>query len=567
MKIADQPRNHPSTRLRAGACGERSRTVVSCFRGNSRELSASIVVAIVALLIARGSIVAAVPTTVDEVFSKYTSSTPGCAVGVAIDGRRIVIKGYGMADLEHDVPIGEETILEAGSVSKQFTAAAVLLLARDGKLSIDDPVRKYVPELPDYPPPPGEMRGGATPKPAPAGEGGGLTIRHMLTHTSGLRDWGSVEDIAGWPRTSRVYTHDHVLDIVSRQKSLNFTPGTQWSYSNTGFNLAAVIVSRVSGMPFADFVRERIFKPRGMTHTSWRDDFTRVVKGRAIAYEERGGVVHTEMPFENVHGNGGLLTTIGDLLRWNENFVSPVVGDTAFVEEQQRPGRFSDGRPHLYAFGLYARRYRGVREVSHSGSTAGYRAFLARYPDQHTSVAVLCNVASANATELAHQVADIYVKNLQPASDTRPTAAQLAAAAGLYRSTADGETVTIEGDRSGLGNRTWTFAARTATATNEHGVAEKYERVDRATPTGEPLQAYVGTYESDEAETVLTVAVENDRLVLKRRPATTIALTALYADAFSGPQIGTLIFRRAAGRVTALSVVQERVWDLRFTKR
>ncbi len=513
MKIADQPRNHESTKKNIFGF------VFSCFRGNSRMLGASIVAAIMALLIARGSIVAAAPTTVDEVFAKYTSSTPGCAVGVAIDGKRVVIKGYGMADLEHDVPIGEETIFEAGSVSKQFTAAAVLLLARDGKLSIDDPVRKYVPELPDY--------------------GSPLTIRHMLSHTSGLRDWGSVEDIAGWPRTSRVYTHDHVLDIVSRQKALNFTPGTQWSYSNTGFNLAAVIVSRVSGMPFADFVRERIFKPRGMTHTSWRDDFTRVVKGRAIAYEERGGVVHTEMPFENVHGNGGLLTTIGDLLRWNENFVSPVVGDTAFVEEQQRPGTFSDGRPHLYAFGLYARTYRGVREFSHSGSTAGYRAFLARYPDQHTSVAVLCNVASANATQLAHQVADIYVKNLQPASDTRPTAAQLAAAAGLYRSTVDGETVTIEGERSALGNRTWTFDARTATATNEHGVAEKYERVERATPTAEQLKAYVGTYESDEAETVLTVAVENDRLVVKRRPATTIALTPLYADAFSGPQIGT----------------------------
>jgi CubicO group peptidase (beta-lactamase class C family) len=488
------------------------------------------------------------PTTVDEVFAKYTASTPGCAVGVAIDGKRVVIKGYGSADLEHDVPIGEETIFEAGSVSKQFTAAAVLLLARDGKLSIDDTVRTYIPELPAYPTE--------------------ITIRHMLTHTSGLRDWGSVEDIAGWPRTSRVYTQDHVLDIVSRQRALNFTPGTQWSYSNTGFNLAAMIVSRVSGVPFADFVRERVFKPRGMTHTSWRDDFTRIVKGRAIAYDERDGAVHTDMPFENVYGNGGLLTTVGDLLRWNENFVSPVVGEAAFVAEQQRAGTFSDGRPHIYAFGLYIRNYRGVREVSHSGSTAGYRAFLARYPNQHTSVAVLCNVADANATQLAHQAADIYVKNLKPAIDTKPTAAQLAAAAGLYRSTVNGETVTVGGARNELGNRTWAFDARTATATNEHGVAETFERVERAAPTAAQLRAYVGTYESDEAETVLTIAVEKDHLVLKRRPATTIALSPLYADSFSGPELGTVIFRRdSAGRVTALSVVQERVWDLRFTKR
>src|SRR5207248_5045120 len=171
---------------------------------------------------------------VDRLVSQWTDSTPGCAVGVATDGKAVLAKAYGMADLEHDVKNTPDTIFEAGSVSKQFTAAAVLLLAREGKLSLDDPVRKYIPELPDYP-------------------DGGLLVRHMLNHTSGLRDWGSVEAIAGWPRTSRVYTHAHVLEIVSRQRALNFTPGTRWSYSNTGYNLAAIIVSRVSGMPFAEF--------------------------------------------------------------------------------------------------------------------------------------------------------------------------------------------------------------------------------------------------------------------------------------------------------------------------
>src|SRR5262249_54938271 len=170
---------------------------------------------------------------IDAIFARWSATTPGCAVGVSKDDEPVLLKGYGMADLEHDVPIAPDTIFEGGSVSKQFTAAAVLLLAREGKLSIDDPVRKYVPELPDY--------------------GKPLLIRHMLNHTSGLRDWGSVAAIAGWPRTTRVHTHAHVLDIVSRQQSLNFPPGARWSYSNTGFNLAAIIVSRVSGMPFTDF--------------------------------------------------------------------------------------------------------------------------------------------------------------------------------------------------------------------------------------------------------------------------------------------------------------------------
>src|SRR5205823_3415248 len=181
---------------------------------------------------------------VDRVFARWNSpSTPGCAVGAAGDGRPLLAKAYGMADLEHDVRNTPDTIFEAGSVSKQFTAAAVLLLAREGRLSIDDPVRKYIPELPDY------------------GSEGELAIRHMLNHTSGLRDWGSIEAIAGWPRTSRAYTHAHVLEIVSHQKAVNFTPGTKWSYSNTGFNLAAIIVSRVSGMPFAEFTRQRLFGP------------------------------------------------------------------------------------------------------------------------------------------------------------------------------------------------------------------------------------------------------------------------------------------------------------------
>src|SRR5437763_15522226 len=237
---------------------------------------------------------------VDKVFAKWSSTTPGCAVGVATDGAPALAVGYGMADLEHDVPIVPDTIFEAGSVSKQFTAAAVLLLARDRKLSLDDPVRKYVPELPDY--------------------GQPLLIRHMLNHTSGLRDWGSVAALGGWPRTTRVHTHAHVLELVSHQHALNFPPGTQWSYSNTGFNLAAIIVQRVSGIPFPEFTKQRLFTPLEMTHTSWRDDYTRIVKTRAVAYSSGRDGFRTDMPFENVYGNGGLLTTVGDLLKWNENF-------------------------------------------------------------------------------------------------------------------------------------------------------------------------------------------------------------------------------------------------------
>ena len=439
---------------------------------------------------------ASLAASVDQVFAKWTADTPGCAVGVSVDGVPVLTKAYGMADLEHDVRNTPDTIFESGSVTKQFTATAVLLLAREGRLSLDDPARKYVPELPDY----------GTP----------LTIRHMLHHMSGLRDWGSVAGIAGWPRTSREYTHDHVLDIVSRQKALNFAPGAQYSYSNTGFNLAAIIVARVSGMSFADFTQQRIFLPLGMTHTSWRDDHTRIVKGRAMAYQSGADGFHTDMPFENVYGNGGLLTTVGDLLKWNENFTTPVVGGAAFVVQQQAPGLFSDGRAGTYAFGLAVGNFRGLRKVEHSGSTAGYRAHLSRFPEAHTSVAVLCNVGSANATASADAVAEVYLADRMTSAPPRAVPASLPPAA-VAMSAAE-------------------------------------------------LSEYAGRYWSDEAEVMFTLSVERGTLVLKRRPASVIELTPIGNDAFRG-SMGTVTFRRdPAKRITGLSVGQERVFDLRFAR-
>lgn len=432
---------------------------------------------------------------VDRMFEKWTTATPGCAVGVAAGPRPVLFKAYGMADLEHDVRNTPDTIFEAGSVAKQFTAMAVQLLAGDGKLSLDDPVRKYIPELPDY--------------------GWPLTIRHMLSHTSGLRDWGSVAGIAGAPRTTREYTHAHVLDIVSRQKSLNFEPGTRWSYSNTGFNLAAIIVSRVSGMSFAEFSKQRIFTPLGMTRTSWRDDHTRIVKGRAIAYSFQNGEYHIEMPFENVHGNGGLLTTVRDLLTWNINLARPKIGNAKLIAEMTTAGKFNDGKPLEYGLGFFVNEYRGVKNVFHSGSTAGYRAHLNRFPGVMISVAVLCNGSNGDATRSANRVSEIFLAGaLKPAGET----IQSPPLVGIP-------------DRS------------------------------------PDLGALAGNYWSDEAETMLVVAVEDGGLVLRRRPDTVIKLTPGVRDVFRG-SIGEVRFiRNASGAVEALSVKQDRVWDLRFTRK
>jgi CubicO group peptidase (beta-lactamase class C family) len=510
---------------------------------------------------------------VDEIFAEWKSQeSPGCTVAVSQGGKTLLSRAYGMADLEHDVPITPTTIFEAGSVSKQFTAAAALLLVQQGKLSLTDDVRKYVPELPDY--------------------GKPITIAHLIHHTSGLRDWGAVAAIGGWPRGTRIHTHAHMLDIASRQKALNYEPGAEFSYTNTGYNLLVVIVERVTGKSFAEFTRQQIFEPLGMKHTGWRDDFTRVVKGRAIAYNKAEDGFHSEMPFENVHGNGGLLTTSDDLLLWNENFTHGKVGGPALIEALQRRGRLNDNREIEYAGGLFIGDHKGIPEVSHGGATASYRAFLARFPEQKLSMAVLCNLGEIDSDELLHRVADVYLAGQFP-SVPEPVAAavqlpaeEIAGKAGLYRNLRTGVILGMkmeEGKLRTRGGRTVSplssslflvdngskldFVPGGLRLLTPDGDSIPYERVEEAAPTAAQLAEYVGEYTSDEAEFTYKVVVEEGKLLIKGRPDISIGLAPLYADAFQS-DIGFLVrFLRKDGKVSELSFGLDRARDLRFARR
>lgn len=502
---------------------------------------------------------------IDRHFERFTGR-PGCTVGAAIDGTTVFAAGYGVADLEHDVPITADTIFEPGSVSKQFTAAAVLLLAQQGRISLDDPVRKYLPEVPDY----------GTP----------ITIRHLIHHTSGLRDWGVVAGIGGWPRGTVARNHDDVLEIVHRQHALNYAPGAEYSYTNTGYNLAAILVGRVTGKSFAEFTREAIFQPLGMSSTSWRDDFRRIVPRRAIAYSPEGTSFALNMPFENVYGNGGMLTTVGDLLRWNANFTDASVGGRALVDSQLRRGVLNDGRTIDYAAGLVVSSWRGVREISHSGATAGYGGWLARYPDQGLSVAILCNVSSANPTQLGRDVAALYLGSTlaEPPAAPTPTPVEVAGLqgmAGLYRNPRNHTAVTaaVDNGRLRIGGAVFTpVSPGTFVSGDSRLIAEGgklrlsdgtlLERVEPASPTPSELQALAGEYVSTEAAATLRVAVDGELLRLQNRPGTWIPLRPTYRDAFIAPGLGVVRFLRdASGRVTEASVTQDRVWDLRFTRR
>ena len=369
---------------------------------------------------------------VDTIMGGWSKpDSPGCAVGVVQDGALAFAKGYGQADLERGVPIGPSSVFDIASTSKQFTAAVIALLAQEGKLSLDDDVRRFVPELPRYEAP--------------------ITIRHLLNHTSGLRDYTDLMALAGW-QTEDWTTAEQALATIVRQKELNVRPGAQYLYSNTGFFLLSVIAARAGGKPFPDLARERIFEPLGMTSTHFHADHRLPVKDRAIGYAPReGGGWGIAMSDWEQTGDGSVLTTVLDLARWVRNFDDPRVGGKALVDEMQRKGRLTSGEEIDYAEGLRYATYRGVATVGHNGSWAGYRSSLLRFPSDRTAVIVLCNAETAEAGAIARKVADVALAGRlgpaaapSPGPSPSPTAerrqrrvpgpAERAAAAGRYRS-------------------------------------------------------------------------------------------------------------------------------------
>lgn len=327
---------------------------------------------------------------IDAVFSRYARpDAPGCALGVFRNGGIAYEKGYGSANIEYDAPITPTTPFISGSVAKQFTAAAIALLVEQGRLSLDDDVRKYIPELPDY--------------------GARITIDHLVHHTSGLRDFWALVQVAGM-RYDDGYTVGDVMRLAARQKHLNFTPGTEYDYSNTGYVALGLIVQRVTGKSLREFAAEQIFGPLGMTSTHYHDDHTMVVPRRAAAYSPLSeGSWRVNIWNNDIVGQGGVMTTVEDLAKWDENFYTGTVGGPGFLKRQLQRGRLANGTTLSYAFGLTVGAYRGLPMVEHSGSSGGYRTVITRFPSAHTSVVALCNVSDANPTMLAHHVADIVL--------------------------------------------------------------------------------------------------------------------------------------------------------------
>lgn len=337
---------------------------------------------------------------IDALFARYNSQTPGVAVAVVKDGKVIFKKGYGLANLEYDIPITSKTVFHVASVSKQFTAFSLYLLEKQGKISLEDDVRKYVPEVPDF--------------------GKPIKIKHLIAHTSGLRDQWSLLTLAGW-RMDDVITTEHVMKLIGKQKELNFEPGSQFSYSNSGFTLAAEIVTRVSGESFAEYTKENIFKPLGMNDSQFYNDAEQVVKNRAYSYRLDNGVYEKRNLNYFTAGPTGLMTTLEDLSKWTLNFENPVVGDSEMIAKFNQPSLLNDGQPVLFAViegensyhakGQFTRNYRGVDLLNHTGHDAAFWVYLLRFPGKRFSVILLSNDEDVGIFKSGLTIAGYYLKN------------------------------------------------------------------------------------------------------------------------------------------------------------
>jgi CubicO group peptidase (beta-lactamase class C family) len=512
---------------------------------------------------------------VDKLFAQWNrSDSPGCSLGVSKNGVLVYEHGYGMASLELGVPITPASVFPAASISKQFTAMSILLLAKRGHLSLDDEVRKYIPEWADH--------------------GSRITIRHLLTHTSGLRDAFVLQGLAP-PREDGGNPNDAILKILSRARGLNFAPGAEFQYNNGAYNLLGSIVKRVSGQSLRAFADANIFKPLQMTHTHFYDDASMVVPNRVSGYHRDGSGWHLASENGGIVGNAGLQTTVGDLLRWEQNFAEVRVGDRALITAMQTPAIPTGwSETSSYGFGLEIAKYRGLRTIGHGGGDRGITSHVVRYPEQGFAVAVLCNVDNVPVSGLTQGVADIYLSDAfatPPASSATATSPhvslspeQLASKVGLYRDPVtesvgriflrDGKLMASEG--AGEGESVGESVELTPVSANRFvvsGTPIAAEFVPAASgrpqeirvtgagpkpvvsqqvtnsfaPSSMELRAFRGEYTSAEVEGTYTLAARDSGLVIQIPGRADIGLQPIFPDAFAGAIVGVVKFSRDAG--------------------
>lgn len=453
---------------------------------------------------------------VDRIFAEWDGpDSPGCVVGVIQDGRFVYQRGYGMANLDYGIPNSPEMVYYVGSVSKQFAAAAAVRAAQEGALSLDDDIRRWLPEMPDY--------------------GVPITIRHLVHHTSGIRDIYTLMELAGL-RLEDVFPDEDAIALIARQAELNFRPGTDHLYSNSGYFLLSQIVERATGSSLREYAERSLFAPLGMTSSHFHDEPGHVFPNRAISYmpgEDGGYRISYLMNFDKV-GAGGLYTTLDDLLRWDANFYDPRVGGAPLLERMHERGVLASGDTLAYAFGLTHGEFRGLRTVGHGGSMMGFRADLVRFADERFTVATLCNLGTIDPGALSRRVAEVYLGDRMA---TAITAGREAADVGATRA----DRQAVEAGRAVDGKA--------------------------AVPDPGALAEFEGEYRSRELDATYRIRLEGGRLRLARRNRPEVDLEPVEEAVFRAGGVVVRFERDGSAGVAAMVVDAGRVRNIRFSRR
>lgn len=523
---------------------------------------------------------------IDKLFSFWDNiNSPGASVAVMKDGEIVFSKGYGAANLEYDIPNTPSTIFHVASVSKQFTAFAILLLVEEGKLSLEDDIRKYIPEVPDF--------------------GHTITLRHLASHTSGMRDQWNLLSMAGW-RMDDVITKEHVLTMVSRQKELNFLPGEEYYYCNTGFTLLAEVVARVSEMSFAEFTHERIFKPLKMENTLFYDDHQKVVKNRAYSYYlDQMKMKKSVLSYANV-GATSLFTTAEDLCRWAMNLKHPKIGSKESITLMNTEAKLNNGSTFGGALGQFVSPYKGLHQIQHGGADAGYRSYIGRFPEQDFAVVVLSNHAWFNPNQKALEIADIYLKdhfveekqeqNRITEVVSKASTKALKAYEGFYwndkgnysrkiylredtlrysRGNSESPLVPIGGNKFQMLNVEDKLIVefieenkmKVVVNDDDPIISKQYEPKEYAT---KELVEFTGTFYSEELGTSYQILLEEEELIIQHMRTGRATMKSLKEDFFNASAwyMGNIQFvRNEQGKIKGLTMTNGRVRNLRFEKQ
>jgi CubicO group peptidase (beta-lactamase class C family) len=512
---------------------------------------------------------------IDQLFAAYARPhSPGCSVGVIRDSAFVFRKSYGEASLELGVPLTPQSVFYLASVSKQFTAASVVLAAEQGSLSLDDDVRKYIPELPDY--------------------GHPITLREMLHHTSGLRDFLTLVYLSGRD-IAALSSPDDILKLIARQKALNNVPGEEFVYSNSNYFLLGVVVQRATKKSLAEFAAINIFQPLVMTHTRFYDDHTAVVSRRVSAYDagKDGNFLVDWSTIYDLVGGGGLMSTVDDLLLWDNNFYANKLGKGTLIRELESQGVLNNGKQINYGMGLWLGNYRGLPIVEHGGGTFGYRTELLRFPEQRFTVVCLCNLSIADPEGLSRKIADLYLAGkLQAQASAAALSAKLpdpAPFAGdyldprthmIYSFTASDGNLMAWGSvlRRISANKFYDLSTNIITFENSNGImkatldlqGETYfsgNKLSQTQLSEAALSAYTGEYRSDELDATYTFSISQGALTLKNHDNPPLKLKPVAPNQFDAGDLGMLVFGVDANHhVSALTVFSQAARGIDFKK-